>query len=83
MQCLGEILRSHNIRQAIWSSETSGKGKGQATEAGEGKILEGLRGLLKSIVDSASPTSPQTQYQVALCFWLFSFERDFCENVER
>lgn len=83
LQCLGEVLRSHDIRMAIWSSETTEKGKSSASgSGGDTKVIEGLTALLKETNASQSPTSPQTQYQVALCFWLLSFEQEISENIE-
>lgn len=80
LQCLNEVLRSHEIRLLVWNSETSEKGKSQAEN---GKIIEGLVELLKSMVEAQSPSSPQTQYGVAMCFWLFSFEKVIDEKIER
>lgn len=81
LQCLGEVLRSHTIRLAVWNSEASDKGKGQA-QAGDGKIIEGLTNMLKSIINANTPVSPQVQYQIVFCFWLFSFEQVVCDGIE-
>ena len=71
------------MRLAIWKTETSDKGKGHANAKEQGKVIEGLVNMLKTVVSSTTSVAPQTQYQVALCFWLFSYERDICERIER
>jgi len=80
LQCLGEVLRSHGIRMSVWNSETSEKGKSAGD--GETKVLAGLTSMLESINTSSAPVSPQTQYQVAFCFWLLSFELEIAEQIE-
>ena len=44
-------------------------------------VQRSLTKLLEHLTDSSTPVSPQTQYQVALCFWLFTFEQNVCEKL--